>query len=107
MNKLLCVCAVAAAMLVGAGCSKKRVAECDDFVETVEKIAKCDKLPEDQRKQVADSGKTIKDALQMIDDAGGVGDAPQDLVKQLRDTCKTQNTSVTDTFKKLQPDCMK
>jgi hypothetical protein len=107
MNKLVSVCAVTAALIVGAGCSKKRVEECDAFVATVEKIAKCDKLPEDQRKTVAESAKTIKDALKMIDDAGGVGDAPQDLVKQLRDTCKTQDVQVTDTFKKLQPDCVK
>ena len=102
MNKLLI-----AVLVLGVGCSKKRVAECDAFVETIEKISKCDKLPEDQRKSVAESGKAIKDALKMIDDAGGVGDAPDHLVKQLRDTCKTQNTTVIEQFQKVAPECVK
>jgi hypothetical protein len=104
MNKLLIVALVFAG---AAGCSKKRVAECDAFVETIEKISKCDKLPADQRTAVSESGKQIKDALKMIDDAGGVGDAPEDLVKQLRDTCKTQNTTVIEQFQKVAPDCVK
>ena len=107
MNKLLGLCVVAGGLLVAGGCSKKRVAECDEFVATIEKIAKCDKLPADQRKQVGDSAKTIKDALQMIDDAGGVGDAPPDLVQQMRDTCKTQNKTIVEQFQKLTPECMK
>ena len=37
----------------------------------------------------------------------GVGDAPKDLVDQLRDTCKTQNKTVVDEYKKLMPECMK
>ena len=104
MNKLLIAVLVLGGM---AGCSKKRVAECDAFVETIEKISKCDKLPEDQRKSVADSGKAIKDALKMIDDAGGVGDAPEDLVRQMRETCKTQNTTVIEQFQKVAPECVK
>ena len=104
MNKLLIA---AAALALAAGCSKERVAECDAFVETIEKISKCDKLPAEQRNQVAESGKQIKDALKMIDDAGGVGDAPEDLVRQLRDTCKTQNTTVIEQFQKVAPECVK
>lgn len=105
MNKLL----LAGVVLVGlgTGCSKKRIAECDDFAATVDKIAKCDKLPAESRKEIENASKTMKDALQMIDDAGGVGDAPQDLVKQLRDTCKTQQKTIVDEFSKLAPDCVK
>jgi hypothetical protein len=105
MNKLLLVCVVVGGLVTG--CTKKRVAECDEFVATIDKISKCEKLPADSRKQVAESGKTIKDALKMIDDAGGVGDAPKDLVDQLRDTCKTQNKTVVDEYTKLMPECMK
>jgi hypothetical protein len=104
MNKLLIGVLVLGA---AAGCSKKRVAECDAFVATIEKISKCDKLPAEQRTAVAESGKQIKDALKMIDDAGGVGDAPEDLVKTLRDTCKTQNTTVIEQFQKVAPECVK
>lgn len=105
MNKLLLVCVVVGGLVTG--CTKKRVAECDEFVATIDKISKCEKLPAESRKQVAESGQTIKDALKMIDDAGGVGDAPKDLVDQLRDTCKTQNKTVVDEYMKLMPECMK
>ncbi|CAN5858773.1 hypothetical protein BH11MYX3_BH11MYX3_27540 [soil metagenome] len=105
MNKLLLVCVVVGGLVTG--CTKKRVAECDEFVATIDKIAKCDKLPTESRKAIQESGQTIKDALKLIDDSGGVGDAPQDLVQQMRDTCKTQNTTVVDQYMKLMPECMK
>jgi hypothetical protein len=105
MNKLLLVCVVVGGLVTG--CTKKRVAECDEFVATIDKIAKCDKLPAESRKAIQESGQTIKDALKLIDDAGGVGDAPQDLVQQMRDTCKTQNQTVVDQYMKLMPECMK
>lgn len=105
MNKLI-LCAVVVSGLV-TGCKKERVAECDEFVATIEKVSKCEKLPAETRKQVAESGKAIADALKMIDDAGGVGDAPKDLVQQMRDTCKTQNKAVVDEYMKLMPECMK
>ena len=110
MNKRALV-GVMVASVVGLGglgaCTKKRVAECDEFVATIDKIAKCPKLPEESRTSVQESAKTIKDALKLIDDAGGVGDAPDDLVKQLRDTCKTQNKTVVEQYTKLMPECMK
>ena len=105
MNKLLLVCVVAGGLVTG--CTKKRVAECDELVATIDKIAKCDKLPAESRKAIEESAKTIKDALKLIDDSGGVGDAPADLVQQMRDTCKTQNKSVVDQHMKLMPECMK
>lgn len=105
MNKLLLVCVVFGGLVTG--CTKKRVAECDAFVATIDKIAKCDKLPADSRKSIEASGKSIKDALKLIDDAGGIGDAPQDLVQQMRDTCKTQNATIVEQYTKLAPDCMK
>lgn len=105
MNKLLLVCVVVGGL--GTGCSTKRVAECDEFVATIDKIAKCDKLPAESRKEIVSSGQMIKDALKTIDDAGGIGNAPDDLVKQIRDTCKTQNTTIVDEYKKLMPECLK
>ncbi len=105
LNKLLLVCVVAGGLVTG--CTKKRVAECDEFVVTIDKIAKCDKLPAESRKSIEESAKSIKDALKLIDDVGGVGDAPQDRVQQMRDTCKTQNATVVEQYTKLAPDCMK
>ncbi len=105
MNKLLLVCVVVGGLVTG--CTKQRIAECDELVATADKIAKCEKLPAESRKSVAEAGKTMKDALKMMDDAGGVGEAPKDLVNQLRDTCKTQNKTIVDEYTKLMPECMK
>ena len=107
MNKLSLVLGLGLGLAGTAGCSKKRVAECDAFVETVEKISKCDKIPAEQRTQLAESAKSIKEALKMIDDAGGVGDAPADVVKQMRETCGTQNRTVIEQFQKVAPECVK
>ncbi len=85
------------------GCAKKRIPDCDSFVKTIEKIAGCSKVADDQRKTILDSAKTIRDALQMIDEAGGVGDAPADLVSSMRDACKTQDASL----KQMYADCLK
>jgi hypothetical protein len=106
VNKLLVVGAVVAGVM-SVGCTKKRVAECDDFVATIDKIASCSKLDEKARGEIAKSSKQIKDALKMIDDAGGVGNAPADHVQPLRDTCKTQQKTVVDEYMKLAPDCFK
>lgn len=100
MNRLLI-----AVLVLGAGCSKKHVAECDAFVETIDKISKCDKIPAAEREQLASSAKQIKDALKMLDEAGG--DAPDDLVKQMRETCGSQNRTVIEQFQKVAPECVK
>ena len=94
------MCVVAGGLVTG--CTKKRVAECDELLATIDKIVKCDKLPPESRKSLAESGKTIKGVLEGIDD-----DARADVVQQIRDTCKTQNKSVVDQYLKLMPECMK
>jgi len=105
VNKLALACGVAAAL--AAGCSKKRVAECDEFVKTAEKLAKCDKLPEGARSSVASAAKQIKDMLQMVDDAGGFDSAPKETVDEMRQACKAQNTRVASEMQKTFPDCLK
>lgn len=111
MNKLMnlkIAGLLSVALLAGlGGCSKKRVAECDAFVATVDKLAKCSKIPEAQRTQLQASAKQIKDALKTVDDAGGFDSAPADLVKQMADTCKTQEKTIVDAMAKLDPDCVK
>lgn len=109
MNKLVVSLALVGGsfLALGTGCSKERVKECDEFVATMDKLASCEKLPADARKQIGESSKMIKDALKQIDDAGGTGNAPKDLVDQMRDTCKTQTKTVVDEYTKLMPDCLK
>jgi len=105
MNKLLLACGVAA--VLASGCSKKRVAECDEFVKTAEKLSKCDKLPESARSSVGTAAKQIKDMLQMVDDAGGFDAAPKETVDEMRSTCKSQNTRIVEEMQKTFPDCLK
>jgi hypothetical protein len=105
MNKLVLACGMAA--LLVSGCSKKRVTECDDFVKTAEKLAKCEKLPEGARTSVAASAKQIKDMLQMVDDAGGFDSAPAETVDQMRSACRSQNTRIVEEMTKTFPDCLK
>ena len=109
MNKVLLACGVAAVLglLIVGGCSKKRVAECDEFVKTAEKLGKCDKLPEGSRASVAAAAKQIKDMLQMVDDAGGFDSAPAETVDQMRQACKSQNTTIVDEMQKSFPECLK
>ncbi len=100
MNRVL----LATALVLGlGGCAKKRIPECDALVTAIEKISACPKVPDDQRKTILESAKTIRDSLQMIDDAGGVADAPADLVSSMRDACKTQEASLQQMY----ADCLK
>jgi hypothetical protein len=85
------------------GCAKKRIPECDSLAHTIEKIGACPKVPDAQRNVILESAKTIRDSLKMIDDAGGVADAPADLVNSMRDACKTQDASL----KLKYADCLK
>lgn len=105
MTKILVACGLAA--VLACGCSKKRVTECDDFVKTAEKLAKCEKLPEAARESVAASAKQIKDMLQMVDDAGGFDSAPAETIDQMRQACKSQNTRIVDEMQKTLPECLK
>ena len=98
---------VAALLLSSSACSKKRIAECDDFVKTAEKLSKCDKLPAEQREAVAGGAKQIADMLKMVDDAGGFDEAPKEVVDELRSTCKSQNDRVVEEMQKTFPDCLK
>jgi len=97
--------ALAGAMLVlslGA-CAKKRIPECDALAAKIEKISACPTIPTDQRASIIESAKTIRDSMQMIDDAGGVAKAPPDLVNSMHDTCKTQGAALD----KMYADCLK
>jgi hypothetical protein len=93
----------ATVVLALGACAKKRISECDVLAEKIEKIAACPKVPDEQRTTILDSAKTIRASMQMIEEAGGVSKAPQDLVNSMRDTCKTQAASLD----KMYADCLK
>ena len=105
MNRLVLAWGMAA--LLGSGCSKKRLAECDDFVKAAEKLSTCEKLPEGARTTVGAAAKQIKDMLQMVDDAGGFDAAPAETVDQMRSACKSENTRIVEEMQKTFPDCLK
>jgi len=105
MSKLLLVSVMVGGLVTG--CSKKRIVECDEFVATAEKLAKCEKLPAESRSQISAGTKSIKDALKLLDDAGGADQAPADALNQMRDMCKSQNKAIVDEFSKIAPECMK
>jgi outer membrane murein-binding lipoprotein Lpp len=104
MNKLL-LCVFAGGLL--AGCSKRRIAECDKLVATAQKVAKCDKLPDEVRKSAADAAKSMEESLKRLDDFGGVAEAPKDLVDQMQDLCRNGTKNFVDEYTKLMPECMK
>jgi uroporphyrinogen-III decarboxylase len=89
---------VVALTFAATGCAKKRIPECDAFVKTIEKIAACPKVADDQRKTILESAATIRQALQDVDAAGGVADAPADLVSSMRDACRTQDQSLQQMY---------
>ena len=97
--------AVAVVLCLGlGGCAKKRIPECDAFVKTIEKLASCPKVPDAQRITNLDSAKTIRDAHQkLIDEAGGIAEAPADLVSSMREACKTQDASLQQMY----ADCLR
>ncbi|MFN0247730.1 MAG: hypothetical protein ACKV2T_12660 [Kofleriaceae bacterium] len=95
---LVTVLGAVALTFVATGCAKKRIPECDTLVKTIEKIAACPNVADDQRKTIVESANTIRESLQLIDDAGGVADAPADLVSSMRDACRTQDQSLQQKY---------
>ena len=96
---------VIVALLLATGCSKTKLTECEDLQKTVEKVAKCDKVPAEQRKQMEESAKMMKDTLEMIEKAGEAADEHQ--VTQVRDMCRTQNKLIVEQLTKTTPECVK
>jgi hypothetical protein len=100
---------VAIALLMLAACGKpKHLPECDAFEQTLDKVAKCKSLPPGaDRKSIEASQKTLKGTFDMLDQAGGIEKAPQDMQDSLRNTCKTQNAAIVEAYQKLAPACLK
>ncbi len=98
---------VLAIALAAGACSKKRIAECETFQGTIDKLARCKSLPEDARTEISKQAKTLREMFDALDQAGGVDKAPQNLQDQLRDACKTQNSAIVEMYAKVAPDCLK
>ena len=98
---------IALDLLLAPGCGNKRLAECDAFQKTVDKLAACKSLPEEARTSVQSTSKQLKQLFDGLDSAGGVDSAPDDVKKQLRDTCKSQNDAIVEVYSKVAPDCLK
>lgn len=96
MSRAALAVAMASIAYLG-GCAKKRIPECDALVKMAETLATCPKVPDDQRKPILDSAKTIRDSLLRIDDA------PSHLVSSMRDACRTQSASL----EQLYGECLK
>ena len=86
-------------LLLGLGCSKKRIAACDDFLATYEKVAACSAIPEASRSTLDKVAKGMREQLDKID----ADEAPRSLVDTLSDGCKRHKQTIIDLAAKL--DC--
>lgn len=93
--------------LAAAGCGNKRLAECEAFQKTVDKLATCKSLPAEAKTAVQGSSKQLKELFDSLDAAGGMNSAPDDVKKELRETCRQQNDAIVEVYSKVAPDCLK
>jgi hypothetical protein len=103
MTKLL----LAGVLLLGACKSHERIAECDHFLETAEKIANCSKLPPEGREMMKGATEAMRRALKQVDDAGGARAGGQEVLDMLSKSCKDQESKLVDLYKSDLGDCLK
>lgn len=101
--RVRCAWALAAA---AAGCGGERIAECDAMLATVEKVRACDRLDPTQRTQVEHAVRTIKDALDRLEDVGP-DRAPGALLDETRRTCAKQDAEIQQLYQKVAPACLR
>ena len=107
MNKLALAALTLGLSFSTAACSKKRLAECDAFQATIKKISNCKTLPESARAEIKSTSNQLEELFDALDQAGGIDSAPKDLQDELRDSCKSQNAAIVETYAKVAPDCLK
>jgi hypothetical protein len=93
-------------LALAAGCSGERVAECDAMLETVEKVGACDRLDTTQRAQIDQAVRSIRDALDRLEDVGP-GRAPAALLSEAKATCAKQNEAIRQVYEKVAPECLR
>lgn len=104
MTRGVAVCVVVG-ILVLAGCSTRRIVECDVYLTTIDRLSRCSELPEQARGQLAASAREMRDALTLLDDAGGAG-GPAEQVGAIRETCRSQNRVIVAEYAKRMPACL-
>lgn len=90
-----------------AGCSGgERIAECDALAATLEKASACGRLESSQRVQVDHAVRSIKDALDRLDDVSPRR-APAAVLEEARRTCGRQDTEIRRIYEKDAPECFR
>jgi len=93
-------------LAVAAGCSGERIAECDAMLATVEKIGACGRLDPTQRAQLEQAVRSIKDALDRLEDVGP-NRAPAQVLDEAKRTCAKQDAAIRQGYEKGPPECLR
>jgi hypothetical protein len=95
-----------ACLVLAAGCGGERVAECDALVATLERVSACGRIDATQRAQIEQTVRTVKEALDRLEDVGP-DRAPADLLNDAKRTCAKQDAEIRQLYGKLAPDCLR
>ena len=93
-------------LVLAAGCSGERIAECDAMLATLEQASACGRLDATQRAQLDQGVRSIKDALDRLEDVGP-GRAPAELLDETKRTCAKQDAEIRQLYEKVAPDCLR
>jgi len=93
-------------LLLAAGCSGERVAECDAMLATVQQVLACGRLEPTQRTQVHQAAQSIEDALDRLEDVGP-SRAPAELLHEAARTCAKQAAELRQLYEKVAPECLR
>ncbi|HWO26528.1 MAG TPA: hypothetical protein VNO30_47695 [Kofleriaceae bacterium] len=97
----------AAGSVGSAGCSGggERVAECDALLATLEKARACGRLEPSQRSQVGHTVRSIKEALDRLEEVSP-NRAPATVLEEARRTCARQDAEIRRLYEKDAPECL-
>ncbi len=84
----------------------ERIAECDAMLATIERVGACGRLDATQRAQIDHAVRTIKEALDRLEDVGP-GRAPAHLVDEARSTCAKEDAEIRRLYENVAPDCLR
>jgi hypothetical protein len=93
-------------LALAAGCSGERIAECDAMVSVIEKVGACGRVDAAQRMQLEQVVRSIKDALDRLEDVGP-GRTPPALLDETRRTCAKQEAELRQLYEKVAPECLR
>ncbi len=99
-------CLLLAAGCGGGGAGGDRLAACDALLATVERVTACDRLDASQRTQLEQTVRSIKDALDRLEDVGP-DRAPAELLGQAKQACAKQDAELRLLYEKVAPECLR